>query len=204
MAIIKDGSASTELDVNNSAAKVYMSGGAGATESFPLPNGAYMTPISFRHTAADASGSIIFAIRNSASKLISIKRFFCITSFDGTPGGSTSEYQLVSFNSISADSGGTTQTPGKKRSVWPSSTVTSVRGGGLVTLTGNAVDQTFAAFGNPRQIGTSSQILLEWVTPNPYLPVEIDASAAAAIGIRLNAAAVIGDAVRGWIEWEER
>lgn len=204
MAIIKDGSASTELDVNNSAAKVYLSGAAGAAESYPLPTGVYMTPISFRHTAADAAASIIFAIRNSASKLLVIRRVLINVSFDGTAAATTSEYQLVSYNSISADSGATAQTPGKKRSAWPASSVTSVRGGGLVTLTGGAVDQTFATFGVQRQVSASSQFVLDFSSPNPYGGIEIDASAAAAIGIRLNAIAVIGDAVRGWIEWEER
>jgi hypothetical protein len=205
VAIIKDGASATELDVVNSSARVFLAGASGAAESYPLPAGVYMTPISMRHVAADVAGNIVFAIRNGGTRLLVVRRILIVASFDGTAAATHSEYQLAEFTGITADAGGVAQTPAKKRGSWPASTVTSVRGGGLLTLTGAVLGRTFAAFGAPRNTaGSTSHFLLDESNPDPYGGIEIDAGAGNALGIRLNQAANIGDTLRGWIEWEKR
>lgn len=204
MAIIESGSGSTQQDISNEAARVYLAGAGGVAESYPLPTGAYMTKISMRHTAADAAASIVFAIRNGSTRTLVVRRILITASFDGTAAATTQEYELVAFNSITADSGATAQTPAKKRNSWPSSSVTSVRGQGLVTLTGNAVERTFASFGVQRQVSATAEYELIYDDPNPYSGIEIEPGTANALGIRVNATAVIGDSLRGLIEWEER
>lgn len=173
---------------------------------FPKPNGAYIVPILYTG-GTDAAGTFVFAIRNGSGRILVIRRIYVVTSFNGTAAATTQDIEVVSLTGITADSGGTSYTPGRKRSTWPASTVTSVRSAGAVTLTGNAIQYTFAKMGTPRQpAGASGVFDLDFRPGNEgtYGAIEIDAGTGNALALRLNVIAVAGDSVRGWVEWDER
>jgi hypothetical protein len=197
-----DGGGGRAVSVREGALEVFLSGqDASAEQAYRLPSGVYMVPVHYIG-GTDASGSFVFAIRNGASKLLQVKRVFLTCSFNGTAAATSSIYELVTLSSISADSGGSSFTPGKKRAAWPASGVTSVRTAGAVTLTGNAVTGILGRVGCARQVGSSARLDFD-ASDDPYGPIEIAAGAGLAFAIRLQAAAIAGDTLEGFVEFAE-
>lgn len=166
------------------------------------PVGAYSLPLRFRHSAADASGSLIWAIRNSAAaRSVWLRRVHVVCGFDGTVVATESEFELVRLDSVSAFSGGTARTPGRRRTSYAASVVTAADNA-ILTLTNGVVIDTICAWGCTRQSQSAIAAFdFNWARADAPL---LEAGVGNAFAIRLNAAAVIGDFFRGCVEWEER
>jgi len=190
------------VDPTSKAARVtqYKSDGA---ELFKTPTGSYFLPIpNQRLTAAIAVNSAIYAFRNGASKVIKIKRIYLICGFDGTAAATTSCYQLQRF-SAATPSGGTALTAIKKKTTLGASTIVDARYNyaAALTVTGITFETSFVETGCARQVN-AVQILQMCAGPETQESI-IELQPNEGLAIRLGVAAVIGDNIGGYIEWEE-
>lgn len=169
----------------------------------PNPLGAYLIPINVRATAATAACTI-WAMRNGTTKTMYIRRIHLMTSFDGTAAASTAQYGLKRF-SAATPSGGTAIAAIKKRSNMPTSSLADARFADTgLTVTSVVFETAMLQFGAPRQNGASGDFQMNFdiggdenydcviLAPNEGLAIQT-----------LNAA-VIGDNIQGYLEYDER
>lgn len=167
----------------------------------------YRLPIALRQTAASVANSVVWAMRNLGipNRPVWLRRLQVNASFDGTAAASTSEYQLQRFRTATP-SGGAALTVVKHNTDDGASVITyaEVLDTGL-TVAGVDFDTSGLAIGAPRQVGASSQFDFEWeglaaggANSGMFIVKPTDG-----ICLRLGVAAVIGDALRGYIYWEE-
>lgn len=165
----------------------------------------YMLPIAFRQSAATAADSTIWAMRNlGANRTLYIRRLVLAVSFDGTAAATTSQYEVRRFRDATP-TGGTALAVVKKNTTETASAVTDARfvDTGL-TVAGVTFDAPSITAGAPRQVAAVGQFVHEW----PGMAAGQSSGAFIVTGldglcIRNGVTAVVGDAVRGWIEWDE-
>jgi len=158
----------------------------------------FSAAINVRQTGTTSADEPVWAARHSATstKLITITKIYCAVSFDGTAAASTSRYSIERFQAAT-HTGGTAITAALKGSGQAATQMTDIRflDTGLtdtsVTLLGE-----FAIIGCPR--GATGQsvpfVLMRPIVLNPGEGLQIT----------LQAAAVIGDGLGGYVEWDEQ
>lgn len=160
----------------------------------------YMAPINIRFTGTTAAGSTVWALRASAGATIFIRRIVLFTSFDGTAAASTSRQEVRRFSGATP-TGGTAITAIPKDEDDGASTVADIRqdlAGGALTVAGVSFQDPMLTSSCPRgTTGSISVLNLDFAAA----PIKIDPSDG--ICIQNNVIAVIGDAIAGFIEWEE-
>lgn len=165
----------------------------------------YMLPIAVRQTAATVAGKAVWAMRSLgiAPRTIYIRRILVNIMFDGTPAGSQAQYQLVRFRGAT-HTGGSALTVIQKNVDDAATAVTDARflDTGL-TDAGVTYDAMIASFGGTRQNAASNQYPIDWpghAMPDarPLMIKDRDG-----LALLLGVAAVIGDGIQGFIEWDE-
>lgn len=165
----------------------------------------YMLPIAFRQTAATAADSTLWAMRNlGVNRAVYIRRLVLNVTFDGVAAASTSQYEVRRFRTATP-TGGTALTVVKKNTNDAASAITDARfvDTGL-TVVGVAYDAPSVTVGAPRAAAAIVQGMYEWPGMSSgqgsgaFVLAENDG-----LCIRNGLVTVIGDAVTGWIEWDE-
>lgn len=166
------------------------------------PVGAYMLPIFIRQSAATAGGAVVWAMRNGAALKAFIRRIFLVASFDGTAAASHSQWEIERFTTATPTAG-TAISVVKKKFAGIASTVADARflDTGL-TITGVVLDNPFMYVGNPRQNGATSEFVYPYsrdLEDQEDFTLDLNEG----LAIKLTSAAVIGDSIRGYVEWDE-
>lgn len=204
MAVIKSGATADELtiDPTSKAARITLYDSAG-NELHKEPNGSYLLRIpNARLTAAIAANSAIWTVRNGSSRTMRIKRISVSAKFDGTAAATTAQFQLQRFTTATP-SGGTALTAVKKRTALGSSTIADARFNyaAALTVTGVVFEEAFFEWGVQRQVSAvSNHDLLAGLETQEAL---IELAPNEGLAIRLGVVAVIGDALGGYVEWDE-
>lgn len=171
----------------------------------------YYLPIAVRQTAATASTAVVWEILNPPSSLrrVHLRRLFVNVMFDGTSAASQSQYQLSRFRSTTP-AAGSAQTVVKQivsdATVGKDSVVTSRFLDTGLTVAGIAVDAPGASFGAPRTQGASCQYNMDYPAAEAVgdtLKGQLVLEPGDGLALVLGVAAVIGDGIQGWVEWDE-
>lgn len=183
-----------------------------------IPTGSYLAPVSIRHTAADAVDSCVWHMRNndtsqtSSPLVVHIRAINLIFGFDGTAATNTVRYAL--HRSFAATpTGGTAVTVIKKKTSYAASVVGDIRGNAVLTFSagvsnsfegGTASPSAISIFGNPISVTNAvCSYMMQINNPNETLEC-IELQPGEGLGIRLAVAAVAGQMLSGYIEWDER
>lgn len=175
------------------------------------PTGSYMANISIRHTAADAAGSVVFAMTNptGSGRVVYIRNIRGRVFFDGTAvAGGNSGYELIRYSGNAAPTTGTTVPRIKKRTGYSSSVISDTyiqQKSGIITLTGAVFEAgPFNVIRIPASgTGIVAQFDIDLVVAGMgYEGFELQTGEG--LAIRLNVAAIIGLGIAGQIEWDER
>lgn len=167
----------------------------------------YQLPIFIRQTAASIAGVVVWSMRNlgpgTQRRPLYLRRFQVNVMFDGTPAASQAQYQLKRFRTATPTAG-TAVTVVKQNTDDGATVVTDARflDTGL-TVAGVVSDAPIMTMGGPRALG-STWYGREW-------PGMLSAQGSGALIIKpddgllidLGQAAVIGDGIQGWMEWDE-
>lgn len=193
------------IDPVSKAGRVTLYDSTGNKLLLETPVGSYILPINVRQTATTASPATVWAMRNGATKTISIRRLRLSVLFDGTAAAATTvKYTILRF-STATPSAGTALTVIKKRSSYASSTLTDARflDTGL-TVTSVVFETDMHIIGLPISVtgGVSPQDLLFSRANEPYGDFELAANEG--LAIQLKSQAAIGLGIVGSVEWDER
>lgn len=165
----------------------------------------YMLPIAVVQSAATASPATVWAMRNtSARRLVYLRQAVVNVMFTGTAAATMSQYQFVRFRTATP-TGGSALTVFESNATDPSaSTVTDARfvDTGL-TVAGMTFDAPLAYAGAPRQLGASAQYVFDWEPAIASEPSPVVLAPGEGLCIQLGVAAVIGDSIMGYVEWNE-
>ncbi len=159
----------------------------------------YFLPVRIRQTAATASPITVWAMRAGTGRPLIMRRICLVAAFDGTAAASRAWYSLARF-SAATPTGGTALTAIKARTVYPTSNMVDARflDTGLTT-TGVTFETALAYFGAPRQVNAIHK--LDMVFKNGDEPLTLDQSEG--LAIRTEVVAVIGDSIKGFVQWDE-
>lgn len=172
----------------------------------PVVAGSYAVGIEQRHTAADAAGSAVFNLRGPPTLKAYLRAIHGIICFDGTAVSATTlRYGFYRGVGAVSPTGGTVLAAIKKNTTYPTSTVTDLRGNGVLTTTGITYDpnqfSTVAVPASPT--GGVVRFNLRFEQPQ-----ELDSAfvfgANEHLAVRLEVAAVIGFGLYAMCEWDER
>jgi len=165
----------------------------------------YFLPVFIRQTAASIVDVTVWAMRNTqpaGGKKCRIKDINLQTGFDGTVAASMGLYKLVRFSAATPTVGAALGVM-KKNSAAPASVVTDARqlDTGLTT-TSVSFEAEYLVLAVNRQRGLNYIDLERDESPGAD-NTEIVLHPGEGLCLRLGAAAVIGDQVVGFVEWEE-
>ena len=161
----------------------------------------YTAPINLRFTAATAADSSVWMVRAGATKPLYIRRIVLFSGFDGTAAGTTMRMEIRRFRTATP-SGGTVVVPIPKLVASGASSAADCR----QETTGAALTVTSVTFDNPlASVGSCSRsvtggivaVNLDFVAS----PIVLDVNDG--LTFRNAVAAVIGDSMAGYVEWEE-
>lgn len=160
----------------------------------------YTAPINIRYTGTTSAGSTVWSLTTGGSP-IQIKRIVLFSAFDGTAAGTTARHELRRFRSATP-TGGTAVAAVPKNLDSPASSVNDIRmdlSGAALTVTGVTFDAPMMLAGAcPRGASGSVVVLNLDTAASPFI---VDAGDG--ICIQNQVAAVVGDVIAGFIEWEE-
>jgi hypothetical protein len=183
---------------DSQAGALVISSGDGVTATPPL--GVYSTPILYTAAAIATAGSFVYLLRNG-TKTLSVTEIVIDVGFQATTAAaSSSDVEIVTLTGVTADALGTLYSAAKHRASYPNSG-TVCRSNGVVTATGGVVERTIARVGKARSNGSTSRFDLDPTDECGF--IRLEPGIGNALALRLNAAAVIGDTIRGWVTWQE-
>lgn len=206
MAIISgvDSQQGQEVDATSKAARVTMYDSDGQECQKP-PYGSYLLPINLRHTSATAANGVVWAMRNGATRIISIRRISVAMSFDGTATVTTTPRYGIHRFTVASPTGGSTLTAIKKRTTYAASTIADARAVDTgLTVGSMAFEAEMMSWGLPISV-TGANVVRDYVFEQAgerYDSVELGANEG--LCIRMNTAAVIGLSLTGFLAWDER
>ena len=165
----------------------------------------FRAPVKIRHTGTTAAGEPVWAmsLKDASDRIVHVTRVYLMISFDGTAATSTSAWVLERFDTAIM-TGGVSMTPTAVSSGAGAAHVADVRdilaGTGL-TDTGVANLEELAIFGIPRTpTGQAAIFDMKDVCYLRNLGGDLDGEG---LSITLDDTAVVGDGLRGYVEWEE-
>lgn len=207
------GTSGTKQDVDTTpkAARVIIYDSAGNPVD-AAPTGAYIANISVRHTAADASGSAVFAMTNpnASGRTVYIRNIRGRVTFDGTAvAAANAGYEFIRYGTNVNPTTGTTVPRIKKRSAQSASVILDAniqQKSGILTLAS-------AVF----EAGPFNVVRMPMAVTNGIAPFDLDficsnqpnsafeLAQGEGLAIRLHGgAAIIGLGIAGSVEWDER
>ena len=160
----------------------------------------YMARFRFRHTAADAADTAIFAMRNpvASGKVITIQKIIHTESFDGVVAVSHVGHGWSRFTGANP-TGGTSPVRAEIRSEGDTSAVTdaSIKEGAALTLAG-VFEGNFHELDIPTVPGTALAHIIDFIEPETFrlLPGE-------GLALRTTLTAVVGTVASGSVWWQE-
>ena len=162
----------------------------------------YKATVKIRQTGTTSAAEPVWAMRLLAgsSRLVHVTRVYLVVSFDGAVATSTSSYTIERFDSFTF-TGGTAITSAALTSGARATDMTDIRflDTGL-TDTDVANIQELVNVGNQR--GVHGHTVFD-LTDVCYLRNILGTRLGEGLAIVLNETAVIGDALRGYVEWTE-
>lgn len=193
-----------EVDATSKAARVTIYDSAGFEVQAP-PVGVYLLPVNVRQTAATAANSVVWAMRNGASRTLTVKQINVTVDFDGTLAALTTPRYGVQRFTIAAPTGGTALVPIKKRSTYSASTVADARFLDTGLTLGAMVFETDAmVFGVTASVTGGNSLRPFDFTVSGERHSGFELAPNEGLCIRLNTAAVIGVSLTGFVGWDER
>lgn len=208
MAYIESGVGSAEkltVDPTSKAARVTLYDSAGNKLLLDTPTGAYMLPVNIRQSAATAANATVWAMRNGATKVMSIRRLRLAMMFDGTAAATTTLKYTIQRFSAATPTAGTALTVIKKRSSYGASTVADARflDTGLTTTSVTfETDAHILALPISVTSGNAFYDIQFGRANEPYGDFELAVNEG--LCIRLLNTAVVGQGLVGGVEWDER
>lgn len=161
----------------------------------------YVAPINMRATGGVAANSTIWSIRAGGTTPLNIRRIVLFAAFDGTAASSSAIYELMRFDTATP-SGGTPITAVPLDLGSAASTAANIQ----QSPTMAALTVTGVNFHTPLMTGaacprgaTGSVVAEEYAFEEA--PIVLRANEG--LAIQISAAAVAGDVLGGFIEWEE-
>ena len=197
MAIIQSGLDSSLLTVTSAGVALVANCRPDGEPEHPTYSGEYFAGGSMRFTAALASSSAIFALRNGASKVMRIMEGQITLSFDGTAAASSFQASLRRFTTATP-TGGTAITVVLEHTTDPASTVADAR----IAAAGTALTTTGLVIGAP----IYNAILPRGATggvANFVLTRDVVLEPNEGILIQYDAVGVIGDGIAATFYWGE-
>jgi len=165
----------------------------------------YRAPIKIRHTGTTSADEPVWQMRlkDDANVIVHVTKMYIVVSFDGTAAATTSSYVVEKFDTATM-TGGVAITAAKKTENTLATEVTDIRdilaGTGLTDTSVNLLGE-LANIGCPR--GATGQAVPYVFTNLCYLQNRGDVVQGEGLAITLDDTAVIGDALRGFVEWTE-
>lgn len=205
MAVIQSGASSDQLSIGptSKAARVTLYDGAG-NEIHATPTGSYILPFRIIQSAATAANLMVWAMRNGATKTVRIRKIKGSITFAGTAAAATQiGYDFRRFTAATP-TGGTVLVPFKKRTGDPASSVADARfvDTGLTT-TGITFENAFANINLPASVtGTVGTFAYDFINTNEKFSA-YELAANEGLGILLTVTAIIGQAISGYVEYDE-
>lgn len=208
------------LALNSGRVPVVITDSAGGVLYEP-PLGSYLFPIVMRQTAALTAGNAVWVFHNppAATRTVHVRRIYLVQSFDGIVTAQTTlTYQLIRFAGTSVDTGTSLGSAEKKRTSYAASDCVA-RVDPAAAITGTAIVY------NPGPFRSCTLALVEnvgafpatasFVGPNAVhdmtFGVEYSTSGAMefapgeGFSIRVaSAPGIVGSALGGFLEWDER
>lgn len=209
MAIIKGGTsgASADVDTTPKAQRVIQYDPHGNPTVGMPALGSFMARINVRQTAASVADSVVYALWNptGATRTILVRSIRLQLFFDGTAAATLMKYKLFKATGMTAYGTGTAVTAMAKRTSLTATGQPRVLDTGM-TLTGATghVDFDEVTQGRVTQTTTVFSSTLREAGLNDFGEAPLELAAGEVLGIRLGAAAVIGDNCIGTIMWDER
>lgn len=200
---VKSG-ASTDLqtiDATSKAARITPYNSAG-TEITSATTDAYVIPIGTvgRQTGTPAANTTIWSWRNTSLFTYKVKRIYLQGTFDGTAAATTAQYFLARFRTATP-TGGTALTAVPKRTTYAALTGNIREAIAGVTTTSVTFDTACYMLANQRQV-SATNVLDVHLDDAKSAQDAFEIVANDGLCIRLNAAAVAGDCLTGFIEIE--
>lgn len=185
------------------------------------PSGSYLFPIVMRQTAALTSGNAVWVFHNppAATKVAHVRRIYLVQSFDGVATVQTTlTYQIIKFAGTSVDTGTSLGAAQKKRTSYAaSSCVARVDPAAAITGTGIVYEPqpfrscTLALVQNVGAFPALGSYTAPQIVHDMTFGVEYGTSGAmefaAGEGFSIRVASVpgiVGSALGGFLEWDER
>jgi len=165
----------------------------------------FKAPIKIRHTGATGADEPVWQMRlkDDSSRIVWVRRIFVVVAFDGTAAATTSSYVIERFDTATM-TGGAAITAQPTVSGATATHITDIRdvvvGTGL-TDTSVVNLQELVNIGCPR--GATGGSVAFNLTDVCYLRNLGDVKQGEGLAITLDETSVIGDSLRGYVEWEE-
>lgn len=203
MAVIKSGASTDELvvDPTSKAARVTLYDKYGNEVNSNKPNKFYL-PVTLDVTGNQAANSYIWAMRNGATKKITIEDILLSVGFRGSAAATSQVFELVRFSGANP-AGGTAYTLGaavpKRNSLDADSTIQDARytGAAALTIGGMSFDPIgIAAMGTVRSVTSQHREFF-------FRDIDIVLQPNEGLAIRATAATVVGDVILGTVNWVE-
>lgn len=174
---------------------------------------AFSLPIFVRQTAATVAGKAVWAMRNLGKYPLYVRRLYWGACFDGTPAASQSAYFLQHI-SVATPSGGTNMVVAAKN---PADTSVPTALVSMVTYAqfldtgltdagvvyGIPAGGVLSTVGCQRQVASAIAFDIDYETSNSRRLDSLIVPPLFGLAITLGLVAVIGDGIRGQIDWEE-
>lgn len=163
------------------------------------PNSVYSVAIDMRLTAAIAAGNVVWAMTNTGTENVYIRKIFGQTGFAGTAAATASQWTVRRITG-GTPTGGTAVNPAPFDSTYPVSSVGDIRyivNAGL-TMGSAVAGDPLAAFMCGRQLNVGYSDVLEFEGFDRILLAPGEG-----LVLYLDVVSVIGDFFAGAIEWEE-
>jgi len=166
--------------------------------------GDYIIGFQERFTADPGTNSVLFIMKNGTARVLYINRIYTILSFDGTAAASTGR---VRFSLLTAGTytGGSSSTIRPLDADYPASTVQdpAVDMSSGVTVSGSANEDPWFYASWPR--GASGSVaVFDWSARSNRKVDHIKIAFGEGLIMQLDATAVAGDHISGFIQWSER
>ncbi len=207
-AVIDNGSTSSQQDVTNEAARVYLANSSGTEISGGAPTGSYAIASGvLRQTGATAAASSIISFRNNSTKSMRIRRISLTVSFDGTAAATTSSFRIRKFDTATMSGGTAASLPAdvyEMQTSYPNSTLLDFRWGAAALTTTSVVFYGYLGqAGVSRGVtGASQRFVWDYTATNSASGYPTLA-ASEGIAVVVDTTCVIGDAVGMSVEWDE-
>jgi len=162
------------------------------------PWNSYLLPIDVRHSLAALADTSVWVMHNaSSSRRYFLLRFFLVITFDGIGVNlNTVRYKIQRYSGATPG-GGVTVVPVPGSANAPGSEVAAQQAPGGVALNGAVFTTEMKVFGLPVSLTGVSQVYdMVFVHPPELRPGE-------GVAIRLTTAAIAGQGLSGFVEWEE-